>query len=1375
LPRLNGWTRKKSLLFLGVVFITGLVLSFIFQNPAPLILAVIGSISYGSEYTTSQACNAVSCDTIDSTHFVLVHRGGDVFYQLYARICTISNGNEISFGSAYSLGDWSGLVPRVSVLDSTHFVMAYYAEAAPARFVCMIGTVSGSTISFGSEYTAQETGRAGNVAVLALDSTHFVMGYGDSTANDGSLIYGTVSAGDEVSFGSITDFETTGTPDTVSLAKIDSATFVVCYRYGGTTGYCRVCTVSGTTITANTRHAIQGGDSSTINCKSLDSTHIVVAYADEGDSGKGKTVIGVISGTAITFGSEYTFNNADTGGGSLSVDILDSTHFIVAYSDIGNSSYGTAVLGTVSAGDEITFGSEYVFNGAATYGISITSLNGYNFAIGYKDSGNSDYLTAIVGTESGLAPKTKELTEIIAMSSNLGNQTGKTFLASLSVTPAYSSVLTVVRTLTEAIAVVPIFVMVATFYKVLLEVVTIIGTKLLQSAKIFVESFIVNPVFDRLVTAYREFVEVVVAVPAILNQSAKIFIENIKASHAYETVLTAVKILSEVVVTGLNTIFNTTKTFIENIKVVGNIVKAMANRVFTEVLSIVNPVFDRLVTAYREFVEVVVAVPAILNQSAKIFIENIKASHAYETVLTAVKILSEVVVTGLNTIFNTTKTFIENIKVVGNIVKAMANRVFTEVLSIVNPVIEILNIYTKVLSEVLNVVEITMEKVLSAVKVLIEQVIIAPVFLTVSTFYKVLSEAITATDSLIKAAGRSFLEAVNVVSNKTTEIARLFVESISAVDLSVGMQKIKLFVESLIVGGSMIFSTSRIFVETVIVNWAKLTHRAFIFTDRLVVRVVSAPFTIGKLLIERIIGATTWAFEKTQFIELTDVVKVVASFTKNNFRVFSERIIVAGSVVYQTARTFIESVAVSVGSFVAARAYYFTETVSVAGTFVLGTISKLLTEVLKVRIIFTEGRTKIMTEIVAVSSSMVSSISKIFVEVVNVISSKTVNLGRIFTQTVRAVDTTLFKKTQFKILTDSVRASVSFIKDTGRVFVESVVVIGSIGSWAIGKLLVEPVKVIASYLGTWTLARVYSESVSVVSNLSNQAGKILTETINVIGAFVLGTISKVLTETVLIYDTIAKSLPKVFSESVAVVSESFNQGGKIFTETVSIIGQFVLGTISKLLTEVVKVYDTYLKEWTLSRVFTETVSVVSEALNQAGKIFEEVVSVVGTFVLGTISKVLVEVVKVYEVFNNSITRVFSEIISVSGAVYNQAGKIFSEVLSVVSAMGSFVIGKLLLETAKVGQSLTKTTSRIFTQFIVVTHSAVKYLSGRIFSENPKVVNPTMTKLTGRTFTETLEIGWAKIKLVLNGIQVGLWKKIARVTTGVWRKISRNDN
>ena len=37
----------------------------------------------------------------------------------------------------------------------------------------------------------------------------------------------------------------------------------------------------------------------------------------------------------------------------------------MAYSDHGNSAYGTAVIGTVS-GSTITFGSEYVFNSAGT-------------------------------------------------------------------------------------------------------------------------------------------------------------------------------------------------------------------------------------------------------------------------------------------------------------------------------------------------------------------------------------------------------------------------------------------------------------------------------------------------------------------------------------------------------------------------------------------------------------------------------------------------------------------------------------------------------------------------------------------------------------------------------------------------------------------------------------------------------------------------------------------------------------------------------------------------------------------------------------------------------------------------------------------------
>jgi len=49
---------------------------------------------------------------------------------------------------------------------------------------------------------------------------------------------------------------------------------------------------------------------------------------------------------AITYGSEYPFNEADTT--YISVVSVDATHVIIGYQDSGNSSYGTAIFGTIS-------------------------------------------------------------------------------------------------------------------------------------------------------------------------------------------------------------------------------------------------------------------------------------------------------------------------------------------------------------------------------------------------------------------------------------------------------------------------------------------------------------------------------------------------------------------------------------------------------------------------------------------------------------------------------------------------------------------------------------------------------------------------------------------------------------------------------------------------------------------------------------------------------------------------------------------------------------------------------------------------------------------------------------------------------------------
>jgi hypothetical protein len=54
---------------------------------------------------------------------------------------------------------------------------------------------------------------------------------------------------------------------------------------------------------------------------------------------------------AISYSSEYVFNSATTY--YISVSALDSTHFVVGYRDDGNSSYGTAIIGTYTTPDFI--------------------------------------------------------------------------------------------------------------------------------------------------------------------------------------------------------------------------------------------------------------------------------------------------------------------------------------------------------------------------------------------------------------------------------------------------------------------------------------------------------------------------------------------------------------------------------------------------------------------------------------------------------------------------------------------------------------------------------------------------------------------------------------------------------------------------------------------------------------------------------------------------------------------------------------------------------------------------------------------------------------------------------------------------------------
>ena len=186
-------------------------------------------------------------------------------------------------------------------------------------------------------------------------------------------------------------------PATNSVYDSNAQKVVVPYDSGGS-GKAVVASVSGNTVTHGTPVQFESGSSGYISA-AFDSSNnkVVFAYYDYGNSSYGTAVVGTVSGTSITFGTPVVFSTATT---SFTTTVFDSSNnrIAIAYRDSDNSNYGTAIVGTVS-GTSISFGSATVFESATLTYLSGTFDSSSNKVVfTYVDGGNSGYGTAIVGT-----------------------------------------------------------------------------------------------------------------------------------------------------------------------------------------------------------------------------------------------------------------------------------------------------------------------------------------------------------------------------------------------------------------------------------------------------------------------------------------------------------------------------------------------------------------------------------------------------------------------------------------------------------------------------------------------------------------------------------------------------------------------------------------------------------------------------------------------------------------------------------------------------------------------------------------------------------------------------------------------------------------
>jgi hypothetical protein len=372
--------------------------------------AVSQSIPAGSEYvfnSGSRARNpAIAFDPNNTGKFVVAFRDyGNSSYST-ALVGTVS-GTTISFGSETVFYSGPMGPPSIAFDPNTanKFVIAYQDEYNSGTGTelgrAIVGTVSGTSLSFGSAVTFH----AGSLLYTSLSfdpntSGQFAVAYTNvSSSDDGTLIIGTLS-GTSVSFGSSVVFCTPSscTYPTVSYDLNTANKLVVTYRGANDYGTARVGTVSGTTPSFGTE-VVFASDATTFPDTSADKTtgkFLTAYYAD----GNAKAIVGTVSGTSISFGSAVIFNADTTYKFKVAGDPLNAGKFVINYIDGSDSNYAKTIVCSVT-NTTPSFGTAITIVNSNSYSNAISSefdpINSGKFVTVYEDAGNSEYGTAAVG------------------------------------------------------------------------------------------------------------------------------------------------------------------------------------------------------------------------------------------------------------------------------------------------------------------------------------------------------------------------------------------------------------------------------------------------------------------------------------------------------------------------------------------------------------------------------------------------------------------------------------------------------------------------------------------------------------------------------------------------------------------------------------------------------------------------------------------------------------------------------------------------------------------------------------------------------------------------------------------------------------------
>ena len=320
--------------------------------------AVVGtvsgtSISFGSPVVFNEASTSYNSIAFDSTNNKVIIGFRDSNGYGTAIVGTVS-GTSISFGSKNSWNSTSTFWISLAYDTNAEKVAIFYRDSGGGKAI--IGTVSGTSISYGSAVSYTSNTADYNAAVYDSTNQKVVVAYEDDDNNDyATAIVGTVS-GTSISFGSAVVFSSNTTDLFSGTYDSDTGKVIFTGRENvsgsGYRGFAIVGTISGTSISFGTAVPYTGFSGSGPQQQDVvyDSSakRVVVFYQDANDSYKGKFVVGKVDGdnNTITFGSTFIVNDGETWPGHNGAATYDSNaqRVVFSYRDSGNSNYGTAIV-----------------------------------------------------------------------------------------------------------------------------------------------------------------------------------------------------------------------------------------------------------------------------------------------------------------------------------------------------------------------------------------------------------------------------------------------------------------------------------------------------------------------------------------------------------------------------------------------------------------------------------------------------------------------------------------------------------------------------------------------------------------------------------------------------------------------------------------------------------------------------------------------------------------------------------------------------------------------------------------------------------------------------------------------------------------------